>query len=98
MQSALKVAPRPELLLGPHSGTVQRRWLPAGNTVVAVLPQPPSPSGAGPSLVPQWWSLLLLSDQAVATTVVAIIGKFTATASFSTSYVYSAELFPTVAR
>ncbi|KFP47149.1 Solute carrier family 22 member 13, partial [Cathartes aura] len=37
-------------------------------------------------------------DQAVATTVVAIIGKFTATASFSTSYVYSAELFPTVAR
>ncbi|NXG19798.1 S22AD protein, partial [Grallaria varia] len=37
-------------------------------------------------------------DQAVATTVVAIIGKFTATASFSTSYVYSAELFPTIVR
>ncbi|KAF1584729.1 Solute carrier family 22 member 13, partial [Eudyptes moseleyi] len=37
-------------------------------------------------------------DQPVATTVLAIIGKFTATASFSTSYVYSAELFPTVVR
>uniref|UniRef100_A0A663M5E8 Major facilitator superfamily (MFS) profile domain-containing protein n=1 Tax=Athene cunicularia TaxID=194338 RepID=A0A663M5E8_ATHCN len=37
-------------------------------------------------------------DQPVATTVLAIIGKFTASASFSTSYVYSAELFPTVIR
>ncbi|XP_061852500.1 solute carrier family 22 member 13-like [Colius striatus] len=37
-------------------------------------------------------------DQLVVTTVLAIIGKFTATASFSTSYVYSAELFPTVVR
>ncbi|XP_054672308.1 solute carrier family 22 member 13-like [Grus americana] len=37
-------------------------------------------------------------DQPMATTVLAIIGKFTATASFSTSYVYSAELFPTVIR
>uniref|UniRef100_A0A8D0FUX1 Major facilitator superfamily (MFS) profile domain-containing protein n=1 Tax=Strix occidentalis caurina TaxID=311401 RepID=A0A8D0FUX1_STROC len=37
-------------------------------------------------------------DQPVATTVLAIIGKFTATASFSTSYVYTAELFPTVIR
>ncbi|KAM6276850.1 solute carrier family 22 member 13-like isoform 3-T3 [Spheniscus humboldti] len=37
-------------------------------------------------------------DQPVATTVLAIIGKFTATASFSTSYVYAAELFPTVVR
>ncbi|KFR17426.1 Solute carrier family 22 member 13, partial [Opisthocomus hoazin] len=35
-------------------------------------------------------------DQPVATTVLAIIGKFMASASFSTSYVYSAELFPTV--
>ncbi|NXW86420.1 S22AD protein, partial [Alopecoenas beccarii] len=35
-------------------------------------------------------------DQPVVTTVLAIIGKFTATASFSTSYVYTAELFPTV--
>ncbi|NWI71381.1 S22AD protein, partial [Todus mexicanus] len=34
----------------------------------------------------------------VATTVLAIIGKFAASASFSTSYVYSAELFPTVIR
>ncbi|NXN18579.1 S22AD protein, partial [Indicator maculatus] len=37
-------------------------------------------------------------DQPVAITVLAIIGKFTASASFSTSYVYSAELFPTVVR
>ncbi|NXX45834.1 S22AD protein, partial [Tricholaema leucomelas] len=37
-------------------------------------------------------------DQPVTTTVLAIIGKFTASASFSTSYVYSAELFPTVIR
>ncbi|XP_074748653.1 solute carrier family 22 member 13-like isoform X2 [Strix uralensis] len=37
-------------------------------------------------------------DQPVATTVLAVIGKFTATASFSTSYVYTAELFPTVIR
>ncbi|XP_061210794.1 solute carrier family 22 member 13-like [Neopsephotus bourkii] len=37
-------------------------------------------------------------DQPVVTTVLATIGKFTATASFSTSYVYSAELFPTVVR
>uniref|UniRef100_A0A8C3B5K2 S22AD protein n=1 Tax=Cairina moschata TaxID=8855 RepID=A0A8C3B5K2_CAIMO len=37
-------------------------------------------------------------DQAVAITVLAIIGKFAASASFSCSYVYSAELFPTVVR
>ncbi|NXS46247.1 S22AD protein, partial [Balaeniceps rex] len=37
-------------------------------------------------------------DQPGATTTLAIIGKFTASASFSTSYVYSAELFPTVIR
>ncbi|XP_009321776.1 PREDICTED: solute carrier family 22 member 13-like [Pygoscelis adeliae] len=37
-------------------------------------------------------------DQPVVTTVLAIIGKFMASASFSTSYVYSAELFPTVVR
>ncbi|OPJ85253.1 hypothetical protein AV530_011705 [Patagioenas fasciata monilis] len=37
-------------------------------------------------------------DQPVVTTVLAIIGKFTATAAFSTSYVYTAELFPTVVR
>ncbi|XP_051468495.1 solute carrier family 22 member 13-like [Apus apus] len=37
-------------------------------------------------------------DQPVVTTVLAIIGKFTASAAFSTSYVYSAELFPTVLR
>ncbi|NXT50485.1 S22AD protein, partial [Pluvianellus socialis] len=37
-------------------------------------------------------------DQPVVTTVLATIGKFTASASFSTSYVYSAELFPTIIR
>ncbi|NXG74833.1 S22AD protein, partial [Baryphthengus martii] len=37
-------------------------------------------------------------DQPMATTVLAIIGKFASSASFSTSYVYSAELFPTVVR
>ncbi|NWV91667.1 S22AD protein, partial [Machaerirhynchus nigripectus] len=37
-------------------------------------------------------------DQPVAITVLAIIGKFTATTTFSTSYVYAAELFPTIVR
>ncbi|XP_048806559.1 solute carrier family 22 member 13-like [Lagopus muta] len=37
-------------------------------------------------------------DQAVVITVLAVIGKFAACASFSTSYVYAAELFPTVIR
>ncbi|NXG63046.1 S22AD protein, partial [Hemiprocne comata] len=37
-------------------------------------------------------------DQPLATTILAIIGKFTSTAAFSTSYVYTAELFPTVLR
>ncbi|NXW64344.1 S22AD protein, partial [Eurystomus gularis] len=37
-------------------------------------------------------------DEPVVITTLAIIGKFTATASFSTSYVYTAELFPTVVR
>ncbi|NWU53704.1 S22AD protein, partial [Dromas ardeola] len=37
-------------------------------------------------------------DQHVVITVLATIGKFMATAAFSTSYVYSAELFPTVIR
>uniref|UniRef100_A0A8B9UXI0 Major facilitator superfamily (MFS) profile domain-containing protein n=1 Tax=Anas zonorhyncha TaxID=75864 RepID=A0A8B9UXI0_9AVES len=37
-------------------------------------------------------------DQAVAITVLAIIGKFAASASFSCSYVYAAELFPTIVR
>ncbi|XP_035172255.1 solute carrier family 22 member 13-like [Oxyura jamaicensis] len=37
-------------------------------------------------------------DQPVVITVLATIGKFAASASFSSSYVYSAELFPTVIR
>ncbi|NXN88804.1 S22AD protein, partial [Bombycilla garrulus] len=37
-------------------------------------------------------------EQSVVITVLAIIGKMTATAAFTTSYVYAAELFPTVLR
>ncbi|KAM6338720.1 solute carrier family 22 member 13-like [Podargus strigoides] len=37
-------------------------------------------------------------DQPMVTTILAVIGKFTASASFSASYVYTAELFPTVIR
>ncbi|NWH36655.1 S22AD protein, partial [Chloropsis hardwickii] len=37
-------------------------------------------------------------EQPVVITVLAIIGKFTATAAFSSSYVYTAELFPTILR
>jgi len=42
--------------------------------------------------------LLLSSDQPVVITVLATIGKFTASASFSSAYVYTAELFPTIIR
>uniref|UniRef100_A0A8C3P218 Major facilitator superfamily (MFS) profile domain-containing protein n=1 Tax=Cyanoderma ruficeps TaxID=181631 RepID=A0A8C3P218_9PASS len=37
-------------------------------------------------------------DQPTVITVLAIIGKLTSTAAFSTSYVYAAELFPTILR
>ncbi|OXB72667.1 UNVERIFIED_CONTAM: hypothetical protein H355_007682 [Colinus virginianus] len=37
-------------------------------------------------------------DQPVVITVLATIGKFTASASFSSAYVYTAELFPTIIR
>ncbi|XP_052548288.1 solute carrier family 22 member 13-like isoform X2 [Tympanuchus pallidicinctus] len=37
-------------------------------------------------------------DQPVVITVLATIGKFTASASFSSSYIYTAELFPTIIR
>ncbi|NXU44510.1 S22AD protein, partial [Drymodes brunneopygia] len=37
-------------------------------------------------------------DHPVAITILAITGKFTATATFSTTYVYTAELFPTIIR
>ncbi|XP_064495118.1 solute carrier family 22 member 13-like isoform X1 [Pseudopipra pipra] len=37
-------------------------------------------------------------DQPVVITVLAITGKFTATTAFAASYVYTAELFPTVVR
>ncbi|XP_009897431.2 solute carrier family 22 member 13 [Dryobates pubescens] len=37
-------------------------------------------------------------DQPVVITILAIIGKFTATASFSTSHIYAAELLPTIIR
>ncbi|KAI1242559.1 Solute carrier family 22 member 13, partial [Lamprotornis superbus] len=38
------------------------------------------------------------AEQALAITVLAVIGKMTSTAAFSTSYVYAAEVFPTVIR
>ncbi|NXO74221.1 S22AD protein, partial [Phainopepla nitens] len=37
-------------------------------------------------------------DQSMAITVLAVIGKMTSTAAFSTSYVYAAELLPTILR
>ncbi|NXM94379.1 S22AD protein, partial [Sylvia borin] len=37
-------------------------------------------------------------EQPLVITVLAVIGKLTSTAAFSTSYVYSAELFPTILR
>lgn len=37
-------------------------------------------------------------DLPVVITVIAVLGKFAATASFSTVYVYTAELYPTVLR
>ncbi|NWZ66534.1 S22AD protein, partial [Acrocephalus arundinaceus] len=37
-------------------------------------------------------------EQPVVITVLATIGKFTAAAAFSSSYVYAAELFPTILR
>ncbi|NWY67159.1 S22AD protein, partial [Erithacus rubecula] len=37
-------------------------------------------------------------EQALAITVLAVIGKLTSTAAFSTSYVYTAELLPTTVR
>uniref|UniRef100_A0A8C3TKM3 Major facilitator superfamily (MFS) profile domain-containing protein n=1 Tax=Catharus ustulatus TaxID=91951 RepID=A0A8C3TKM3_CATUS len=48
-------------------------------------------------LLLQWLCLLLPSEQAIVITVLAVIGKFTSTAAFSTSYVYAAEVFPTIA-
>uniref|UniRef100_A0A3B4ZFY0 Solute carrier family 22 member 13-like n=1 Tax=Stegastes partitus TaxID=144197 RepID=A0A3B4ZFY0_9TELE len=37
-------------------------------------------------------------DLPVVVTVIAVVGKFSATASFTTAYVYAAELYPTVLR
>lgn len=76
----------------------QRQWHPTGDTVVPAIPSLPSVTGAEPSPIPQQPSLLLPSDQPMATTILATIGKFAASASFSTSYVYAAELFPTIVR
>ncbi|XP_058037750.1 solute carrier family 22 member 13-like [Ahaetulla prasina] len=47
------------------------------------------------------FSLLIIAvpkDLPVITTMLAVLGKFTMAGSFSTSYVYSAELFPTIIR
>lgn len=45
-----------------------------------------------------WFSTVALSDLSVVVTVLAVLGKFSATASFSTAYVYTAELYPRVLR
>ncbi|XP_051796717.1 solute carrier family 22 member 13-like [Acanthochromis polyacanthus] len=42
--------------------------------------------------------LAVPKDLPVVVTVVAVLGKFAATASFSTAYIYAAELYPTVLR
>uniref|UniRef100_A0A3Q1CB30 Major facilitator superfamily (MFS) profile domain-containing protein n=1 Tax=Amphiprion ocellaris TaxID=80972 RepID=A0A3Q1CB30_AMPOC len=42
--------------------------------------------------------LFIPTDLPVVVTVVAVLGKFAATASFSTVYVYTAELYPTTLR
>ncbi|XP_022600013.1 solute carrier family 22 member 13 [Seriola dumerili] len=42
--------------------------------------------------------LAIPKDLPVVVTVIAVLGKFAATASFSTVYVYTAELYPTVLR
>nr|XP_054607182.1 solute carrier family 22 member 13 isoform X1 [Nothobranchius furzeri] len=42
--------------------------------------------------------LAIPSDLPIVATVIAVVGKFAATASFSTVYVYTAELYPTVLR
>lgn len=42
--------------------------------------------------------LAVPKDLSMVVTVLAVLGKFSATASFSTAYVYTAELYPTVLR
>ncbi|XP_034562540.1 solute carrier family 22 member 13-like [Notolabrus celidotus] len=42
--------------------------------------------------------LAIPNDLPVVVTVIALLGKFSATASFSTAYIYTAELYPTVLR
>ncbi|KAM6162735.1 LOW QUALITY PROTEIN: solute carrier family 22 member 13 [Erethizon dorsatum] len=43
-------------------------------------------------------TIFIPSDQPVVVTVLAVVGKFAAAASFTISYVYTAELFPTIIR
>ncbi|XP_042372689.1 solute carrier family 22 member 13-like, partial [Plectropomus leopardus] len=42
--------------------------------------------------------LAIPKDLPVVVTIIAVLGKFAATASFSTAYVYTAELYPTILR
>ncbi|KAM5281096.1 solute carrier family 22 member 13 [Ctenodactylus gundi] len=42
--------------------------------------------------------IFIPSDQPVVVTVMAVVGKFATSANFTVSYVYTAELFPTIVR
>ncbi|XP_045194844.2 organic cation transporter protein-like [Mercenaria mercenaria] len=44
------------------------------------------------------FTLIYLPDKPVATTILALIGKMGLSAGFTTAYIYSSELFPTVVR
>ncbi|KAL4235001.1 hypothetical protein ACF0H5_006640 [Mactra antiquata] len=52
----------------------------------------------GVALVGTIFTLIYLPDSLVATTVIMLIGKFGVSVCYSTIFVYSAELFPTVVR
>lgn len=52
----------------------------------------------GVALIGTIFTLLYLPDKPVVTTVLALIGKMGLSAGFSTVYIFSSELFPTVVR
>ncbi|XP_053401994.1 organic cation transporter protein-like [Mercenaria mercenaria] len=52
----------------------------------------------GTALIGTIFTLLYLPDKPVVTTVLALVGKMGLSAGFSTVYIFSSELFPTVVR